>query len=495
MKYSLLIFLSGLILMLFIPLASKSQVVSLNMETVIALAQSEAPDVLLANTRLKNSYWRYQTYRSNYRPSIFLNGTLPELNRSLEPITLPDGAETFIQRSFMRNELFVSLNQAISLTGGTIYASSGLSRLDLFSTSLNPGSVSWLSSPIAIGISQPFFQFNALKWDKKIEPLIYDEARIRYSEEMERIAYDAVRFFFEVYRFQIILEGAQFDKNNADTLLEISKGRFDVGRIAETDLLQIELSSMNADDAIAESTLNLQSATEQLRNFLGLQNVVSFEVTIPSELPEVEIDPITALNYSLKNRSKTLEFRRRLAEADREVARALRSNGFSIGIEGRVGFSQTAPTLDRAYQNLLEQERLSIGLQVPIADWGRARARRETAKSNRELIQMNVEQEQINLEREIILRVQQFELVKNRVNLSKKSLDIAVKRQEMTRQRYLIGKIGITDLNIALSELDRARRGYIDAQREFWVALYEIRGLTLYDFVEGKPLILEPETN
>lgn len=495
MKYPFLTFLLVLLLMIFVPLSSKAQVVSLNMETVIALAQSEAPDVLLANTRLKNSYWRFQTYRSNYRPSIFLNGTLPELNRSLEPITLNDGSETFIQRSFMRNELFVSLNQAISLTGGTIYASSGLSRLDLFKTSLNPGSVSWLSSPIAVGISQPFFQFNDLKWDKKIEPLIYNEAKIRYSEEMERIAYDAVRFFFEVYRFQIILEGAQFDKNNADTLLEISKGRFDVGRIAETDLLQIELSSMNADDAIAESTLNLQSATEQLRNFLGLQNVVSFEVKIPSELPVVMIDPITALNYALKNRSKTLEFQRRLAEADREVDRAQKSNGFSIGVEGRVGFSQTDPALNKAYQDLLDQERLSIGLQIPIADWGRARARRETAKSNRELIQMNVEQEQINLEREIILRVQQFELVKNRVNLSKKSLDIAVKRQEMTRQRYLIGKIGITDLNIALSELDAARRGYIDAQREFWVALYEIRGLTLYDFVEGKPLILEPETN
>ena len=160
MKYPFLTFLLVLLLMIFVPLSSKAQVVSLNMETVIALAQSEAPDVLLANTRLKNSYWRFQTYRSNYRPSIFLNGTLPELNRSLEPITLNDGSETFIQRSFMRNELFVSLNQAISLTGGTIYASSGLSRLDLFKTSLNPGSVSWLSSPIAVGISQPFFQFN-----------------------------------------------------------------------------------------------------------------------------------------------------------------------------------------------------------------------------------------------------------------------------------------------------------------------------------------------
>ncbi len=495
MKYSFLTFLSGLILMTFVPLSSQAQVVSLNMETVIALAQSEAPDVLLANTRLKNSYWRFQTYRSNYRPSILLEADLPIFNRSLEQITIQGGAEEFAQRSFMSNEVFLSLNQEIALTGGRVFASTGLRRLDLFNASAGQDRVSYLSTPVSIGFNQPFFQFNRLKWDKLTEPLIYDEARIRYSEEMERIAYDAVRFFFEVYRFQIILEGAQFDKNNADTLLEISKGRYDVGRIAETDLLQIELSSMNANDAIAESTLNLQSATEQLRNFLGLKSVSTFEVKIPDNLPAVSIDPGIALEMALKNRSKTLEFRRRLIEADREVDREMKGSGFNVSMAGSLGLTQTGTNLKSAYSNPLDQERLSVGLQVPIADWGRAKARRETAKSNRELIQMNVEQEQINLEREIILRVQQFELVKNRVNLSKKSLEIAVKRQELTRSRYLIGKIGITDLNIALSELDNARRGYIDAQREFWVALYEIRGLTLYDFVEGKPLIFEPETN
>lgn len=464
------------------------------METVIALAQSEAPDVLLANTRLKNSYWRFQTYRSNYRPSIMLNANLPIFNRSIEQVILGE-QQIFAQRSFMSNELYLSLNQEIALTGGSIFARTGLERLDLFNARAGQDRVTYLSTPVSIGFNQPFFQFNRLKWDKLTEPLIYDEAKIRYSEEMERIAYDAVRFFFEVYRFQIILEGAQFDKNNADTLLEISKGRYDVGRIAETDLLQIELSSMNANDAIAESTLNLQSATEQLRNFLGLKSVTTFEVNIPDNLPAVSIDPGIALEMALKNRSKTLEFRRRLIEADREVDREMKGSGFSISMAGSLGLTQTGTNLNEVYSNPLDQERLSIGLQVPIADWGRAKARRETAKSNRELIQMNVEQEQINLEREIILRVQQFELVKNRVSLSKKSLEIAVKRQELTRSRYLIGKIGITDLNIALSELDRARRGYIDAQREFWVALYEIRGLTLYDFVEGKPLILEPETN
>lgn len=49
----------------------------------------------------------------------------------------------------------------------------------------------------------------------------------------------------------------------------ISQGRFEVGCIAETELLQIELLASNALATLAQSTLDLQSATERLQNFLG----------------------------------------------------------------------------------------------------------------------------------------------------------------------------------------------------------------------------------
>lgn len=468
-----------------------AQQLALDLYEVIRLAQGEAPDVLLTRTRLSNSYWQYQSYKANYRPLISLNGQLPTMDRIIVPVTQPDGTDLFLPRSLMSNSLNLGISQDIALTGGSVFLGTGLRRLDIFRTTANQGSVSWLSTPLTIGISQPFYRFNTLRWDKRTEPLRYEEARSRYSEEMERIAYDAVVLFFEVYRSQQILQAAYFDKANADTLLEISKGRFEVGRIAETELLQIELSSMNAGDAIAEAQLNLQTSTERLRNFLGIKTAVTFDVTLPEDLPKISIPADLALSYARRYRSETVAFQRRLIEADREVDRAIKSSGFSLDLVGSVGLSQTAPDLNTAYRSPLDQEQVAVSLQVPIADWGKARSRRETARSNRELVRMNVEQEQVSFEREILLRVQQFELITNRVGLASRAYEVAVKRQELTRQRYLIGKIGITDLNIALSEQDRARRGYIEAQRAFWVALYEIRGLTLYDFAAGRPLIRE----
>ncbi|MCB0577947.1 MAG: hypothetical protein KDD10_01385 [Phaeodactylibacter sp.] len=63
----------------------------------------------------------------------------------------------------------------------------------------------------------------------------------------------------------------------------------------------------------------------------------------------------------------------------------------------------------------------------------------------------------------------------------------------MTRKRYRIGKILVTDPNIAISEEANARRAYISALRTFWLAYYDLRRLALYDFEQGQPLLERPE--
>ena len=72
--------------------------------------------------------------------------------------------------------------------------------------------------------------------------------------------------------------------------------------------------------------------------------------------------------------------------------------------------------------------------------------------------------------------------------ITKKSDEVALKRYTVAQNRYLIGKIDITNLNIALTEKDNAKRGYITALRSFWTAYFDLRRLTLYDFNERKYL-------
>lgn len=477
-----------LILFLFVSIIGESQTkatLTLTLEETIALAQSDAPDVLISKTRLSNNYWIFKSFEADYKPQISFDATLPSFNRVISRVPLADGEIKFTPQSYLENSAGVSLNQRIARTGGTVFASTSLERIDFFGAN---ASTSYLSNPIRVGFSQPIFGFNRFKWDKKIAPLEFDLAKRNYSENMEAVATSAAGLFFEVYIAQISVSAAEKDLANADTLYRIAQGRYSVGKIAETDLLQVEISKMSADAALSQSTLDLQQSTENLRNFLGIKNVVDFNLIPPIEIPDFEIDVNKALEYALKNRSDILDFERRELLAQQNVAQAIGENGVDIRVSGRVGFSQTDPTLVGAYTSPLDQEQLTLSLSVPIMDWGKAESERQIAESNLKVVQMQVEQDKINFEQNIRLRVQQFDLLRMQTKLAERTYEVSQKNFDITKKRYLIGKIGVTELNIAILEQEKRRKIYMSALRSFWLAHYEIRRLTLYDFMMDEEL-------
>ncbi len=485
--------LAALLLLAGACAGAQTDTVRLRLDQLIRIAQSDAPDVQIARTALNNNYWRYQSFLANYKPQIDLTATLPDFNRAIDAIVQPDGTELFKERTLMRNNVGIALRQDVALTGGTVFARTDVARLDVFATSGSDRSISYLTTPISIGFLQPLFAFNALKWDKRVQPLVYDEAQRIYSEDMEQVAFDAARLFFDVLIAQYNLEAARRDQADADTLYRISEGRYGVGRIAETELLQFQLNARNAEAELAQRTLDLQTSTEQLRDFLGIQDPIFFEMEIPDELPRILMDPDTALLYAQRYRSESVNFERRMMEARRNVAQAKGETGLNMDIFASFGLQQTAPTIGEAYTSPLDNERITIGLDVPIADWGKARSRREIAQSNLELTEMRVQQDRINFEREVLVKVQQFDLVRLQVDIAAQSLEVAQKKRELNRNRYLVGKVGVTELNIAISEEINARRNYINALRNYWLAYFELRRLTLFDFENNRPLIRTAE--
>jgi outer membrane protein TolC len=74
----------------------------------------------------------------------------------------------------------------------------------------------------------------------------------------------------------------------------------------------------------------------------------------------------------------------------------------------------------------------------------------------------------------------------------KKQADLtADKRYEITKKRFLVGKVDVLDLNVASQEKDVSTRNYISSLRTFWTDYYQIRKITLYDFFQQKKLTTE----
>ncbi|MFT6334154.1 MAG: outer membrane protein [Saprospiraceae bacterium] len=466
---------------------SAQEVISASIYDIIKSAQAESPDYLLAKTSRENQKWRYTAFKSVFKPQIGFEAILPNINRSVSQINLPGGAQ-FVNNSFMTNSVGVNLNQVIGATGGSVFISSNLQRLDQFAQDTIDARSSYLSNPIRIGFVQPLFQLNPYKWDKKEAELNYALSKKVYVEEREQIAFDVVNNFFDLYTTKLSLIEARNNRDYLDSLAVNSEGRFSVGRISETDLLQIQLSAKNADGTVARLELGVQNKTEILRDFLGLTNEVEFDFSPPEPITLYDIDKNKALEYAQKNRSQTEQFRLALLNAERQVEEAQRNNGPNISLSGSFGLTKNANTIDGAYSNLLDQEGVSLSINIPIVDFGRRKAQREIAKSNLEITRLQVRQNEVSFERDILVNVEQFGLKRSQLKLAEEALVIALKRLDIAKKRFQIGKIDVTNLNIAIQEEQGARQQYFNTLWDLWRAHYTIRNLTLFDFETNTPL-------
>jgi outer membrane protein TolC len=470
--------------------AESQRIIEADLNDIVSAAVSESPSKLLAETRLSNGYWQYVGFNSNFKPQLSFNAVFPNINRRIDAIPLPDGSEAFVNRSFMNTSAGVRLSQLVPKTGGRLFVSTELSRLDLFDTESQNYSKAFLSTPISIGFSQPIFQFNAFKWTRQINDLEFNQSKQRYAEETEEIIYDAVNLYFDLYISKINLEQAIRNKSYLDSLSVTSEGRFEVGRISETEMLQVQLGAKNANAQVNLLELEVQNKNESLRNYLGIDEEIVFNLDIPVNIPDYSIDFETALREAEKNRSQTTEFRLRLLQAEMDLDEVNKANGINLSLNGSFGLTKSGASYGDAYRDLLDQESITLSLNVPLADWGRSQAQREIARSNLELERLQIDQDRITFEREIAVNVEQFSLKRKQLDLAIESLEIAEKRLNISKNRYNIGKIDVTNLNIAIQEHESARQAYYSALWALRRAHHEIRLLTLYDFVEKRTILV-----
>ena len=489
MKNKINLYLFALIILGSCYTSQAQQNITADLDKIISTAQNSSPDALVAESRLVNSKWRNVAFYAGFKPQLRLNATLPDLNRSINRINLPDGTVEFRSQSFMNTNVGISLFQVIKKTGGSVSVGTNLNRLDQFESASNPYQKSYLSNPVSLFLDQPLFAFNAYKWDEKSNDLEYESQKKQYVEQREAIAFDAVNNFFNLYVTGIQLENAERNQVYLDSLNIIAEGRFSVGRIAETEMLQVKLGSKNASARVSQLQLNHQIQTEELRDFLGISEEVIFDLMAPADPPMYLIDKNLAVNEATKNRSRTIEFRQRLLEADRAVEEARRNAGPSVSLTGTLGLRGTSPSFSESYQGLLDQESVRLSISVPIADWGLTKAQKEIAKSNLELEQLQVSLDQNNFEREITVNINQLDLKRRQLKLQKEALGIATLRIDIAKKRYQIGKTDVQDLNIAIQEHRESIQQYYSALWSVWQAHYEIRNLTLYDFVANESIV------
>lgn len=459
----------------------------ITLEEAITIAQKNSPDYQTLLNQNQASYWRFRNYKASFLPQLRLDVTVPQYLNSVNRITNDNGQDVFVRSNQSRIDGNLSLNQNIALTGGTISFSSQMERIDVFG---NNSSTGFAIVPFSINYSQNSLFYNEFKWNKKIEPLLYEEARREFIENMEQISLNTSRRYFALLKAQVQSKIAKSNLSNQDTLFQISKGRFKMGKIAENDLLQIELSVLNSKNDVTTNEISFKQASQNLSRYLslGTENIL---LNVPEELSTFTVTVTKALEEAKSNRKAVIEFRRKRLEAEKDVAEVKGSNRLQLRLNANFGVSQQGPVFNDLFQNYNQQQNVTLSLSMPILDWGVSKSRRKLVEANKDLINTNVDLDEQEFEQEIYLHVLNWQNQRNFLETAKKAQEIAIKRYDITKKRFVLGKITITDLNLALQEKDRSVLQYLNSLEKFWVDYYTLRRLTLFDFIENKKIEAE----
>jgi len=458
--------------------AATPDTLRLTLEQVVELARKNSIAAKQAIAVKETKYWQWRTFKSNYQPQLSLSGTLPGYSKTTQQVLQPNGTILFQPVHNDNSSLQLDFSQTITATGGTIYGTTNMQRFDDF----DRHNVLYNGVPYAVGFSQPLFQYNSLKWDKKIEPLKYNESKQAFIESQEQIAVTVEGYFFDLLLSQVNLQVAEINLKNTQQILKVANLKFELGKVSKNEILQLQLELLNAQKAVGVAKRNIQIATLTLRSYMGFDSESNIALIVPEQISKMEVNAEKVLAEAFANRSDAIAFVRRIAEAQRDVAKAKGQTGLTASLTANLGFSNSASNIPDVYKSPQNQQLLQLQFAIPVLDWGRSKSKTKTAEANEQFTVYAVEQDKQTFRQQIITQVTLFNMLKEQIASNAQADSIAGEKYQIARERYVLGDLSITDLSIAFQENDQAKRDFINALRDFWGAYYQLRYLSLYDF-------------
>ncbi len=456
----------------------------LTLEDVVALAKGNSIAAKQAATTRETNYWVWRTFKSNYEPQLSLSGNLPGYSKTSTPVVQPNGSILFQSIHYDNSAVTLNFSQTITATGATIYGETQMQRFDDF----DHNSILYNGVPYAIGFSQPIGQYNSLKWDKKIQPLLYDESKQAYIEAQEQISITATGYFFDLLLAQVNLQTATNNLENTQKLLKVSNLKFELGKVSKNDILQLRLEELNAKKAMGTAKRDVEIATLNLGAYIGHEGDDKLVLMVPQTISQMNVTADKVLAQAFENRSDAIAFVRRIAEAKRNVAIAHGQTGFTATLTANLGTSNSASSIPGVYRSPQNQQLLELQFSIPVLDWGRSKAKIKTAEANQQLTIDSVERDKQTFKQQIVTQVSLFNMMREQLAYTAEADSIASEKYKIARDRYVLGDLSITDLSIAFTENDQAKRDYVQSLRDFWSAYYELRYLALYDFEKNEKI-------
>ena len=455
----------------------------LDLDGCIMMARKQSVDAAVAIGELKAAYWAWRSYKADLLPRVSFSATVPAYNKRYNTYQREDGTVSYVRNNYMELDGSFNITQKIWSTGGTLSVESSLDWLRQISGNATERHGQFMSMPIALTLRQPLFGINTVKWDRRIEPLRYREAKSAFLTATEQVAMRAISVFFNLILANEQLRIADQNLQNAEKLYEVAEAKREMGKISKNDLLQMRLSRLNAQSALTNAESNCKARMFELKALLNVESDI--EPVIPEKVPGVTLVFQEVLDHALNNNALAITMQRRQLQAEESLASA-KSNRQSVTLYAQAGYTGTSSKMHDAYHDLLDRQVVQIGLEVPLLDWGRQRGQIRVAESNRDVVKNQLRQQSQEFRQNLFILTEQFNNQLQQLRIAEEADTIAQRRYNTNVETFKSGSISTLELSDTQTSKDEARRNRIAQLYNYWYYYYQIRSITLWDFEKDR---------
>jgi len=228
--------------------ASRCPVGPLTLANAVDLAQRQGLSAEASRDALVEARARNAAFNARLLPRVALSSQAANYNHAFVPVPQADGSTAFRSQSQNQSSMGLVVSQPLPWLGSTLSVGSYLSRLDATVPIANGQTTSrtYHSTPFLISLTQDLLKPRTVLWDSRAQDLRASLAERQYVESREDLAINTASAFFDYYAATVALRNATSNVAVNDTLYTLNKGRFEVGKIGENDLLQSELQLLRA---------------------------------------------------------------------------------------------------------------------------------------------------------------------------------------------------------------------------------------------------------
>jgi outer membrane protein TolC len=473
-----LIFISLLALKV---LNAQSGVINLSLDDALKLAQEQSFQAKVNQHHRLTGYWNYQNFLADFRPSVNL-GTSPLTYQNKKIFNSIGDGNAYYRNETLQSEAYLYADQRIAPLGGTLSVSSGLQR---FQSLTGESSPEFFSQPFIISYRQNLLGFNSMKWARKIEPLSYETTKRAYVEATEALNLSVVSYFFDYTWLGWNVKLAKENLDDASELIEVAEQRYESGSISRDELLDMQLASSNALRFYNELLLQQRKARDAFLNLLMLPTNIEIETILPETLPLVEVDVKKVFEMASANNPELLRKELNILVDQRNLEAAKRERYFQADIDLAYHRSKSMATTE--FSEVYKPEfntnsYISLGLNVPILDWGRGKGKYEVAKSSLETSELLANKTMQQIEQNALTFGITFNSQKPIIESAAHSNSLAAESYALTIDRFREGHADVLKLTSTRRAKDDARLDYIITLERYWTCFFLLRQLTLYDF-------------